>query len=81
MEAIALARALEGQAKNQALTVGFTDIVRAYSEEYTDATEIDGHAYSALEALWDICFYSGENDDGKELDTLIAEVKVELGRK
>lgn len=78
--ALGLARALDSHAKNQELDTAFRAIIRAYFEEYTDATELDGHTYSAIDALFNFCFTSGETDDGKELDTLINEVKEELGR-
>lgn len=79
--AIGLARALESQAKNTELDNGFRAIIRAYFEDYTDATELDGTTYSAISHLFEsFCFPSGETDDGKELDTLINEVKEELGR-
>ncbi len=74
MEAIMLGLALEHDFKEVLLTAAFDNIVVAYYEEYTDATEMHGEAYSAVECLFNICFPSGENRDGRELEEIVRKV-------
>lgn len=66
-----LRKALENQVKAEALTEAFNAIVAAYYEEYTDATELDGQTYSALEHLFGICFPFGETVDGREFEKIV----------
>jgi hypothetical protein len=78
--AIALMRALEGNQREKEAIAGFKAMIRAYFDEYTDATEIDRVSYIALDHWFEIIFISGETEDEKELDDLIDEVKKEMGR-
>jgi hypothetical protein len=78
--AIALIRALESEQQNRELVAGFKAMVRAYFNEYTDATDIDGESYTALSHWFNLCFYSGETDDDQDIDAIIAEVKAEMKR-
>ncbi len=67
--AVALERAIINNEKNKAVAAGFDAIVAAYYEEYTDATELDHQTYSSLEHLFNICFPSGETDDGRDFES------------
>lgn len=68
MNALALARGLEGAAKNKRLSEALDDIAAAYYEEYTDATEFDAKFDAAFREIFDLCFPSGEDDDGREYE-------------
>lgn len=70
-QAIALMRAIEGEAKERNLTEAFQAIVQAYYEEYTDATELDSTTYSALSHIFDICFPFGEDAEGREFEQIV----------
>jgi hypothetical protein len=65
--AFLLGKALESHAKEKVLLEGFRAIGEAYFEEYTDAKVFDPHFYSALLAVWEVCFPSGTSD-GKDFE-------------
>ncbi len=69
--AAAFALGLEHHLKEKNLSAAFDLMVAAYYEEYTDATEMDGATYSAVEHLFEIFFPHGENADGKELEEIV----------
>ena len=68
MNAFLLANAIESSFKHKNLVDAFEAIVAAYYEEYTDADELDGEFYSALQTIFYVCFPHGETDDGREFE-------------
>lgn len=69
-DAFILGKALESHFKGERLADAMDAIVEAYFEEYTDADELDGNFRSALETVFNVCFPSGETDDGREFEEI-----------
>lgn len=65
---LSLMHAVDSHFKSVELTDAFDNIVKAYFEEYTDATEIDPQTFAALKHLFDICFWDGETADDRTLE-------------
>jgi hypothetical protein len=70
-EAWAFAKAVESALRGRRLTDAFHEIVVAYYEEYTDATELDPGFEAALSTIFEVCFPCGETHDGLEFSDLV----------